>query len=53
MASTETATKPVVNNVEKERKLRASKGLKLPPSHPTCIHVSIMGLWIFSSLVIY
>lgn len=35
MASAETTAKPVANNVDKEKKPRASKGSKPSPSHPT------------------
>eukprot|EP00253_Pinus_taeda_P006326 PITA_06326 len=39
MASAETTAKPVVNNVDKEKKPRSSKGLKPSPSHPTYLQM--------------
>lgn len=39
MASAETTAEPVANNVVKEKKPRASKGSKPPPSHPTYLQM--------------
>eukprot|EP00253_Pinus_taeda_P005782 PITA_05782 len=39
MASAETTAKPVVNNVDKEKKPRASKGSKPSPCHPTYLQM--------------
>eukprot|EP00253_Pinus_taeda_P003029 PITA_03029 len=39
MASGVTTAKPVVNNLDKEKKLRTPKGSKPPPSHPTYLQM--------------
>eukprot|EP00253_Pinus_taeda_P020185 PITA_20185 len=39
MGSAQTTAKPVVHNVDKEKKPRASKGSRPPPSHPTYLQM--------------